>query len=98
MAVTKGAATLDGAYPAEVEKIDLGICPNACEGTKNFAIQLFDSANEGYLNPDKYDIVAIPVISDDNGDWVELTTLGTWDDNRYYVVNRNTTATEAAAE
>lgn len=96
-AVTKGAATLNGAYPAEVEKIDLGICPNAYEGTKNFAIQLFDSANEGYLNPDKYDIIATPVINE-NGAWTELTTLGTWDDNRYFVVERGTTATEAAAE
>ena len=106
-AVTKGAATKEGAYPAEVEKVDLGICPNAYSGTRKFGIQLFDSANEGYLNPELYDIVATPVINVGTADapeWVELTVTGSATgaaavegtaDGKYFVVNRNTVATEA---
>lgn len=105
-AVTKGAATVEGAYPAEVEVVDLGICPNAYTGTKNFAIQLFDSANEGYLNPEKYDIVATPVLKVAD-EWVELSVTGsvtgkvegdTIADGKYYVVDRDTVATEDVAE
>ena len=106
-AVTKGAATKEGAYPAEVEKVDLGICPNAYSGTTKFGIQLFDSANEGYLNPELYDIVATPVINVGTADapeWVELTTTGSATgaaavegtaDGKYFVVDRDTVATEA---
>ncbi|MBR5517541.1 MAG: hypothetical protein IKV86_00770 [Clostridia bacterium] len=105
-AVTKGAATKEGAYPAEVEVVDLGICPNAYTGTKNFAIQLFDSANEGYLNPELYDIVATPVVKVAD-EWVELTVTGSATgadavegsmDGKYFVIKRDTVATEAAAE
>ena len=104
-AYPKGSVTFDETLPPEgaaSQYIELGICPNANTGTKNFAIQLFDSANQGYLNPDEYDLVATPVINDaeegEDDSWTVLSPVGEFSDSRFFTVKTRTTATEVVAE
>ena len=94
VAYPKGTMSMDGTIPANKTGVELGICPNVYKGHKQFGIQLYDKAGEGYLDSTKYDLVATPVIRDVENRWTELTTMGaSRDDGRYFTVSR-TSASE----
>ena len=98
-AYPKGTVSMDATEvttgDAKKQAVELGICPNAYTGQTQFAIQLFDGAEEGYLDSTQWDIEATPVINTaaegDEANWVELSVLG--DDlseltGKYFTVNR----------
>ena len=109
-AYPKGTVSMNGTVnistgDMKAGAVELGICPNAYTGKTKFAIQLFDGAKSGQLNPAQWDIEATPVINvgdAENPDWKELTVFGDGVDTygKYYTVDRTTDGiwTEAVAE
>lgn len=100
-AYPKGTVSMDGTIAdTSIAPVELGICPNAYTGETSFAIQLFDGANSGQLDPEQWDIEATPVINEgdaENPVWKELTVFGDGVDTygKYYSVDRKTEYKEA---
>ncbi len=102
-AYPKGTVSMDATKvttkDAKNQAVELGICANAYTGQTNFAIQLFDGADTGALDPTQWDIEATPVINEGTTDapvWKELTVLGDGTDlpGKYYTVERLVQYTE----